>query len=273
MSAESSGLLVEGVSVHYGRVQALREVRLRVAEGEIVTIVGANGAGKTTLLNAIAGVVPTSAGQVAWQGRRLVGLPPHQVVRAGVGYVPEGRELFGGLSVLDNLLLGAYIHWDGGQAGGLGAWWGLVGPSASFARRPAVADGLRRVFDLFPRLAERQSQRAGSLSGGEQQMLAIGRALMSTPRVLLLDEPSIGLAPTLVREVLRLLPRLREAGLTILLVEQDAVAALRIADRGYVLERGAVVLEGSADELLATDRVRHAYLGRAAERPWRSGGR
>ena len=264
-------LSVRGLSVHYGRVQALREVSLGVEEGEIVTIVGANGAGKTTLLNAIAGVVPASAGSITWRERPLAGLPAHRIVRAGVGYVPEGRETFGGLSVLDNLLLGAYIHSDGGggAGGGLGAWWSLLGPAAAFARRPAVAGGLKRVFDLFPRLAERQGQRAGSLSGGEQQMLAIGRALMAAPRILLLDEPSIGLAPTVVREVLRLLPRLRDEGLTILLVEQDAVAALRIADRGYVLERGKVVLEGSAAQLLATDRVRHAYLGRAAERPWR----
>ncbi len=266
------GLEVARLAVHYGRVQALREVTLRVGDGELVTIVGANGAGKTTLLNAVAGVVPASAGSISWQGEALVGLPAHRVVRAGVGYVPEGRELFGSLSVLDNLLLGAYIHCDGGDgaSGRVRRLWNLVKPSAAFARQPRVAAGLRRVFDLFPRLAERETQQAGSLSGGEQQMLAIGRALMAEPRILLLDEPSIGLAPTVVREVLRLLPRLRASGLTILLVEQDAVAALQIADRGYVLERGAVVLEGRAGELLATERVRHAYLGRAAERSWRA---
>lgn len=266
--SSAAGLLVDGVSVHYGRIQALRGVTVRVGQGEIVTIVGANGAGKTTLLNAIVGVVPTSAGKIAWHGQLLNGLPSHRVIRAGVGYVPEGREIFGTLSVLDNLLLGAYIHADA-DPGNVRSWWTLLGPARLFASHATVAGSLKRVFDLFPRLAERQGQRARSLSGGEQQMLAIGRALMARPRILLLDEPSIGLAPALVREVLRLLPRLRDEGLTILLVEQDAVAALRIADRGYVLERGTVALEGPAAELLATDRVRHAYLGRSAERPWR----
>jgi branched-chain amino acid transport system ATP-binding protein len=263
------GLQIKSLAVHYGRVQALREVSIGVGEGEIVTIVGANGAGKSTLLNAIAGVVTTSGGEIRWNGRTITGLSAHRVVRAGVGYVPEGREIFSSLSVEDNLLLGAYVFSDRHGARGLRGLWTLLGPASSFARKPAVAANFDRVYALFPRLAERRIQQAGSLSGGEQQMLAIGRALMSSPRILLLDEPSIGLAPVLVREVLRLLPRLRDEGLTVLLVEQDAVAALRVADRGYVLERGSVVVEGPAAELLATDRVQRAYLGRAAERSWR----
>jgi branched-chain amino acid transport system ATP-binding protein len=263
-------LRVDGVSAHYGRVQALREVSLRVDEGEIVTIIGANGAGKTTLLNAIASVVPASAGSISWGDTSLSALRAHQVVRAGVGYVPEGRELFRSLSVLDNLLLGA---WSSGEETGLRRALRLTGPSVSFGKRPEVAAGLDRAFRLFPRLDERRAQQAGSLSGGEQQMLAIARALMSHPSLLMLDEPSIGLAPSLVPEVLRLLRQLRDEGLTILLVEQDAVAALRTSDRGYVLERGSIVMEGPSSQLLNTDRVRRAYLGRAAERSWRDQGR
>ena len=267
--ATRRSLIVDHVSAHYGRVQALREVSLRVDEGEIVTIVGANGAGKTTLLNAIAGVVPTSAGSVSWGETTLTGQPAHRAVRAGVGYVSEGRELFRSLSVLDNLLLGAYST---GQTG-LRRVLELVSPSKAFAGRPDIAAGLERAFQLFPRLHERQQQHAGSLSGGEQQMLAIARALMSNPTILMLDEPSIGLAPALIPEVLHLLQRLRSEGLTILLVEQDAVAALKVADRGYVLERGTVVMDGPARQLLNTDRVRRAYLGHAAERSWRDEGR
>ena len=266
--ANEDGLIVDRLSVHYGRVQALREISLRVAVGEIVTIVGANGSGKTSLLNAIVGAQESSDGDIRWQGRSLVGARPHQVVRRGIGLVPEGREVFGSLSVLDNLLLGAYIQTD--QGDGNPSWlrslWNVIGPVGAFASRPRVAAGLDRVFCLFPRLAERREQLAGSLSGGEQQMLAIGRALMSEPRLLLLDEPSVGLAPAVVQELLQLLPRLRADGLTILLVEQDAVAGLRIADRGYVMERGGVALEGTASALLTTERVRHAYLGQVEER-------
>ena len=213
------GLAINGLAVRFGHVAALRGVDLTVADGEIVTIIGANGAGKSTLLNAVAGAVSPSAGTVSWRGQSLGGLPPRRVLAAGVGYVPEGRAVFGALSVLDNLLLGAY----GRRSAGGTAWWRLIAPRGAFAREPGVAAGLERVFGLFPRLAERRTQLAGSLSGGEQQMLAIGRALMAEPRLLLLDEPSVGLAPMVVRELLGLLPRLRADGLTILLVEQDAV--------------------------------------------------
>jgi branched-chain amino acid transport system ATP-binding protein len=250
------GLLhVEGIDVQYGRIRALREVSLTVAEGEVVTIIGANGAGKTSLLNAVFGAVPVGAGKVRFGGQSIVGLPAHRVARLGIGYVPEGRQVFGSMSVLDNLLLGAYVHTDG-------KWSRLLGLVGSFQRDKMVLVGLERAFALFPILYERRSQQAGSLSGGEQQMLAIARALMASPRLLLLDEPSVGLAPLVVREILQLLGRLRNDGLTILLVEQDAVAALKVADRGYAMERGRMVVDGPARDLLANERVRHAYLGR-----------
>lgn len=248
-------LQVEGLEVQYGQVRALRGVALKVAQGEIVTLIGANGAGKTSLLNAIARLAPTSAGHVRFAGQDIRGKSAHQVARLGIGYVPEGRQIFGSMTVLDNLLLGAYSF-------STSSWWRLLGPAGGFMREKPVALGLDRAFSLFPVLHDRRDQLAGSLSGGEQQMLAIARALMSGPRLLLLDEPSIGLAPNLVREMLRLLSQLREEGLTLLLVEQDAVAALRVADRGYALERGRIVIEGAAKDLLSSERVRHAYLGR-----------
>jgi branched-chain amino acid transport system ATP-binding protein len=246
-------LTVDAVSVHYGHVQAVREASLAVAPGELVTVVGSNGAGKSSLLNAIAGLRPASAGTITWNGTPLAGLPAHRVVRAGVALVPEGRQMLNTMAVADNLLLGHYRHQHGIRA--------LLGPIGAVMRSPAVQERLSYVYELFPRLQERQGQPAGSLSGGEQQMLAIGRALMSSPRLLLLDEPSIGLAPNLVREILSRLQHLRDGGLTILLVEQDAHAALRIADRGYVMETGRIVAEGTASELLNSARMRRAYLG------------
>ncbi|MFH0847756.1 MAG: ABC transporter ATP-binding protein [Chloroflexota bacterium] len=246
-------LTVSDVSVSYGHLTALRELSLTVADKEIVTVIGANGAGKSTLLKAIAGLVPIAGGSIHLDERVLSGLAPHQRVGLGLGYVPEGRELFAPLSVLDNLLLGAYR-----RRGGLS----LLGDIGWFSRLPEVVSGLDYVFTLFPRLEERKGQLAGSLSGGEQQMLAIGRALMSRPRLLLLDEPSLGLAPNLVREIMLLLRRLREEGLAILLVEQDAVSSLKIADRAVVLERGRVTAEGTARDIMRDDRVRQAYLGK-----------
>ena len=248
-------LRVEKVSVSYDRVTALREVSLIVNDGEIVTLIGSNGAGKTTLLNAITGVVPLKNGTVWLDDYRLSGLSSHKTVRLGLGYVPEGRQTFGAMSVKDNLTLGSYSQRGRNPLSTLGfASW--------FLRHPLVQSNLEMVFKLFPILKERQKQQAGSLSGGEQQMLAIGRALMSSPKILLLDEPSLGLAPNLVREILKLLIRLRDEGLTILIVEQDAAAALKVADRGYVMERGRVTIEGKAKELLFDDRVRQAYLGK-----------
>jgi len=248
-------LKVEKASVAYGRFMALRDISLVVNDGEIVTLIGSNGAGKTTLLNAITGVVTVKSGSIWLDDYQLSKIPSHRSVRLGIGYVPEGRQIFGAMSVKDNLTLGSYAQ-------GTGNLFSTLGYVGWFMRRPSVQANLVTVFRLFPILKERQKQQAGSLSGGEQQMLAIGRALMSSPRILLLDEPSLGLAPNLVKEILKLLVRLRDEGLTILLVEQDATAALKIADRGYVMERGRITIEGSARELLGDDRVRQAYLGK-----------
>jgi branched-chain amino acid transport system ATP-binding protein len=248
-------LRVEKASVTYGRFMALRDISLVVNDGEIVTLIGSNGAGKTTLLNAITGVVHVKSGSIWLDDYQLSKIPSHRSVRLGVGYVPEGRQTFGAMSVKDNLTLGSYAQSTRNPFSTLGyVGW--------FMRRPSVQANLETVFRLFPILKERHNQQAGSLSGGEQQMLAIGRALMSSPKILLLDEPSLGLAPNLVKEILKLLVRLRDEGLTILLVEQDATAALKIADRGYVMERGRITIEGSARELLGDDRVRQAYLGK-----------
>jgi branched-chain amino acid transport system ATP-binding protein len=234
----------------------VREVSLVVNNGEIVTIVGSNGAGKTTLLNAISGTVPVKSGTIWLDEVRLSGRPPHKTVRLGVGYVPEGRQIFGSMSVMDNLILGSYPLYTR-------KWYRNLGYAPWALRDNLVKPNLEKVLKLFPRLEERRKQQAGSLSGGEQQMLAIGRALMSSPKILLLDEPSLGLAPKLVKEILSLLGKLRDEGMTVLLIEQDAVAALKIADRGYVMERGRIVLEGSAGELLSNDGVKQAYLGKA----------
>jgi branched-chain amino acid transport system ATP-binding protein len=217
-------LAVERLDVFYGRVQALRGVGLRVAPGELVTIVGPNGAGKTTLLRAIMGVVPASGGTVAFEGETLTGRPPETVVRRGLALVPEGRELFGALTVRENLVLGAYRF-------------------ERAARRATMTGDLARVLELFPPLSGRLEQPASRLSGGEQQMVALGRALMARPRLLLLDEPSVGLAPLVIREIFRVLNVLKAEGLSILLVEQNARAAFRIADRGYVLRPGGLMAE------------------------------
>jgi branched-chain amino acid transport system ATP-binding protein len=231
-------LAIEEIRSSYGRIEALHGVSIDVAAGEIVTLVGANGAGKTTLLRAISGVQPISAGRIRFEEHRLDGMSAHARVALGIAQVPEGRQVFAPLSVEDNLRLGAWT------------------------RRGERPDSeLACVYELFPALASRRRVSAGTLSGGEQQMLAIGRALMAKPRLLLLDEPSMGLAPMLVEQILDVLGRLKQGGLTVLLVEQNARAALAIADRGYVVETGRIVTSGSAGELLADDRVRAAYLG------------
>jgi branched-chain amino acid transport system ATP-binding protein len=249
-------LRVDNVTVAYGLSTAVREVSLVVNNGEIVTIVGSNGAGKTSLLNAISGTVRVKSGTIWLDELRISGRPPHKTVRLGIGYVPEGRQIFGSMSVMDNLIMGSYPLYTRRWLRNLGlASWAL--------RDNLVKPNLEKVLKLFPRLEERRKQQAGSLSGGEQQMLAIGRALMSSPKILLLDEPSLGLAPMLVKEILSLLARLRDEGMTVLLIEQDAVAALKIADRGYVMERGRMVLEGSAAELLSNAGVKQAYLGKS----------
>ncbi len=234
-----SQLVVEGLDVFYGAVHALKGVSLRVEAGEIVTLIGANGAGKTTLLRTISGVVPARAGRVEFEGRELGRLPAHEIVGLGISQSPEGRMVFANLSVEDNLELGAYRRRD----------------------RVRIQQDRDEVFRLFPRLLERRRQLSGTLSGGEQQMLAIGRALMSRPRLLLLDEPSLGIAPLLVRDIFRTIVEINRGGVTVLLVEQNAHMALGIAKRGYVLETGRVVLEDEAARLAANDEVRAAYLG------------
>ena len=234
-------LTLRNVDIHYGRVHAVRRVSLHVAPGEIVALIGANGAGKTTLLSAISGLLRVSGGEVTFDGRSIAGEKPERIVRLGLSHVPERRLVFGPMSVEDNLLLGAYSR---------------------FRRREALADR-DAVYDMFPVLAERRGQQAAALSGGEQQMLAIGRALMARPRCLLLDEPGMGLAPQVCREIFRHVGELRrERGLTVLLVEQNAKSALAVADRGYVLETGRILLSGTSEELLANHDVRRAYLGR-----------
>jgi branched-chain amino acid transport system ATP-binding protein len=232
-------LEVEGLDVYYGAVHALKGLTLRAEQGEIVTLIGANGAGKSTLLRTISGIVRPRAGRVTFEGRDITRVPPHDIVGLGVSQSPEGRMVFANLSVEDNLELGAYRRKD----------------------RAGIAADRERAFELFPRLRERRRQSAGTLSGGEQQMLAIGRALMSRPRLLLLDEPSLGLAPLLVREIFKTIREINAAGVTVLLVEQNAHMALSVAGRGYVLETGRVRLEDRADRLLQNEEVRRAYLG------------
>jgi branched-chain amino acid transport system ATP-binding protein len=231
-------LSIENLTSAYGRIEVLHGVSIEVRSGEIVTLVGANGAGKTTLLRAISGVQPTTAGKIRFADQSIERLPSHVRVALGITQVPEGRQLFAPLSVEDNLKLGAW------------------------SRRSADASPeLERVYALFPMLVEMRNTPAGALSGGQQQMLAVGRALMAKPKLLLLDEPSMGLAPILVDQILETVHRLRRAGLTVLLVEQNARAALAIADRAYVLETGRVVLSGTGAALLANEKVRAAYLG------------
>ncbi len=251
-------LSVDHVSVAYGKLNAVWDVSLGVGRGEIVTLIGANGAGKTTLLNAIVGLLPVKSGAVYLGERNITGRKAHKLVQLGIGYVAEGRGMFGSMSVLDNLILGAYAQHRG--------WTSQLGDAAWLLRREEFKRRIEHVYQLFPRLTTRESQKAGSLSGGEQQMLAIGRALMTAPKLLLLDEPSLGLAPTVAKEIFGLLNRLRGEGMAILLVEQDAVSSLKIADRGYVMEMGRIVFEGTAKHLISNDKVRQAYLGQV----WRS---
>ena len=232
-------LELRGVEVAYGDLPALRGVSISVEAGETLSVVGANGAGKTTMLRAISGLLRPRAGQILLDGVRLDTLPSHAIVEHGLVQVPEGRKIFPSLTVLENLEMGSYI-------------------AAAKARR---REGLAQVFALFPRLAERRGQAAGTMSGGEQQMLAIGRALMARPRVLMLDEPSLGLAPIIVKEIFRIIGEINQLGTTVLLVEQNTRQALALSRRGYVLENGRVVLEGSGAELLGNEHVKRAYLG------------
>ncbi len=240
MSDAAPGMLeLRGVTAGYGHFTALWDVSLRVATGEAVAVVGPNGAGKTTLLRVISGILAPRSGELVFEGRSLGGRPAHEIVAHGIAHVPEGRRLFPALTVADNLKMGAFLR----------------------AARASYDESLTRVFTLFPVLAERRGQRAGSLSGGEQQMLAIGRALMSRPRLILFDEPSMGLAPVMVLRLFDLIRRVREEGYTILVVEQNVRQVLKLADRAYLLEVGRVRTEGRADELGEQDFVRKAYVG------------
>jgi branched-chain amino acid transport system ATP-binding protein len=232
-------LKVENLNVFYGAIHALKNVSFEVNQGEIVTLIGANGAGKSTTLKTISGLLTPKSGTIRFLDQDLVGIPAHKIVELGIGHVPEGRRVFANMTVMENLELGAYIRKD----------------------KEGIEKTLDRVFEHFPRLAERKNQLAGTLSGGEQQMLAIGRALMSQPKLLLMDEPSMGLAPLLVKEIFQIVKEINEQGTTILLVEQNAHMALSIAHKTYVLETGKVVLQGDAKELAQNEEVKKAYLG------------
>ncbi len=238
LAPQDAMLALENLTTHYGPVQALNDVSLAVGKGEIVTLIGANGAGKTTLLMSICGDPRPTSGRVWFEGEEITGTPTARVMRGGLSVVPEGRRIFTGMTVEENLAMGGY-----------------------YQTREENERSIEHVLDLFPRLRERFNQRGGTMSGGEQQMLAIGRALMSRPRLLLLDEPSLGLAPIVIGQIFDIVEQLREQGTTIFLVEQNAHRALSIADRGYVLEHGHVVLADSGKALLANDDVRRAYLG------------
>lgn len=232
-------LEINNLSVNYGGIQALQDLNLHIDAGEIVTLIGANGAGKTTTLRAISRLVSPRSGQIIYKGKNITNLRPDQVVQVGVAHSPEGRRVLARQTVLDNLELGAFLRSD----------------------RWAVKADIEKQFQIFPRLGDRRNQLAGTLSGGEQQMLAIARAVMSRPQLLLLDEPSLGLAPQIVREILKTIVALNQSGVTILLVEQNATLALQNADRGYVMESGTITIEGKASDLLSDERVRQAYLG------------
>lgn len=234
-----SMLEVKDLKVNYGVIQAIKGVSFHVDQGEVIALIGANGAGKTTILHTISGLLAPKEGSVIFEGRDIVKIPGHKIVSMGMAHVPEGRRVFAQLSVLQNLKMGAYTRKD----------------------KEEISQTLKTVFDRFPRLEERQNQLAGTLSGGEQQMLAMGRALMSHPRLILMDEPSMGLSPIFVNEIFDIIEKVSKSGTTVLLVEQNAKKALSIADRAYVLETGNIVLEGRADDLLNDDSIKKAYLG------------
>ena len=232
-------LEVKGLNVYYGMIHAIKDASFEVGQGEVVALIGANGAGKTTILHTVTGLLHAKSGSVQFEGQELTRTPSHKIVSLGMSHVPEGRRVFSNLSVYENLMMGAYTRSD----------------------KAEIADSLDMVYERFPRLKERRTQLAGTLSGGEQQMLAMGRALMSKPKILLMDEPSMGLSPLFVSEIFKIIEEVSAQGVTVLLVEQNAKKALSIADRAYVLETGKVVMSGPARELMANDATKAAYLG------------
>ncbi|NLI92324.1 MAG: ABC transporter ATP-binding protein [Peptococcaceae bacterium] len=237
-------LRIENLTVAYGGIEALKGITLEVPEGNIVTLIGANGAGKSTTLRSIMGLVKSRSGKVMYQGEEITGMKTSEIVAKGITLVPEGRRVFPNLSVVENLMIGAYLRTD----------------------REEIQKDIQWVYDLFPRLRERSWQMAGTLSGGEQQMLAVGRALMSRPKIMMMDEPSLGLAPLVVKHIFSIIKEIRDRGVTILLIEQNANVALHIADWGYVLETGNIVLSGKGRELLENEEVKSAYLGKKKEK-------
>lgn len=232
-------LKIDSINTYYGAIQALKGISLEVGEGEIVTLIGSNGAGKTTTLRSISGIAPPASGSIEFLGQDISGVPAHEVAAMGIAHSPEGRRIFPRMTVRENLDMGAFTRAD----------------------KQGITDDIERVYELFPRLHERQKQKAGTMSGGEQQMLAMGRALMAQPRLMLLDEPSLGLAPVIVDKIYEIIREINEQGVTILLVEQNANYALDVSQRGYVLETGSVVLADSSENLRTDDRVQAAYLG------------
>ncbi|NLL70005.1 MAG: ABC transporter ATP-binding protein [Epulopiscium sp.] len=232
-------LTINNINVNYGSIRAIKDVSFQVHQGEIVTLIGANGAGKTTILHTISGLLRAQSGEIIFKDQTVSSTEPHQLLKMGMAHVPEGRRVFSQMSVLENLELGAYTR----------------------KNKKEIEENISKVFERFPRLKERKKQLAGTLSGGEQQMLAMGRALMSKPKLLLLDEPSMGLAPILVKEIFNIIQEINQTGTTILLVEQNAHMALSIAHRAYVLETGKIVMEGKAESLLGNEQVKKAYLG------------
>ena len=232
-------LEVKGLQVYYGVIQALKDISFEVNQGEVIALIGANGAGKTTTLHTVTGLLPSKAGSIMFEGVDITKMPAHKIVEMGIAHVPEGRRVFSQLSVYENLIMGAYTRKD----------------------KKEIAENLEKVYQRFPRLKERKNQRAGTLSGGEQQMLAMGRALMSNPKMIVMDEPSMGLSPIFVNEIFDIIEKVSASGTTVLLVEQNAKKALSIADRAYVLETGKIVLSGDANELMNDDSIKKAYLG------------
>ena len=232
-------LEVKGLQVYYGVIQALKDISFEVNQGEVIALIGANGAGKTTTLHTLTGLIPAKKGSIVFEGKDITKVPAHKIVEMGIAHVPEGRRVFSQLSVYENLVMGAYTRKD----------------------KKEIAENLENVYKRFPRLKERKNQRAGTLSGGEQQMLAMGRALMSNPKMIVMDEPSMGLSPIFVNEIFDIIEKVSAGGTTVLLVEQNAKKALSIADRAYVLETGNIVLSGDAKELMNDDSIKKAYLG------------